>query len=94
MGHGIAAYHARDLQPSVLAVPRLLPTIEAPFLTMNSRLWCALPMAAVCIAAQDLGRAVGVGQGECHCNLQQVACDQGPAEELKAPFPGDRRSCT
>ena len=36
---------------------------------MNSLLRRTLPMAAVCIAAQDLGRAIRVGKGERHSDL-------------------------
>jgi hypothetical protein len=50
-GRALVAHHARDLWPSVLAEPCLLPTIEAPILTVDSSLRRALPMAAVCIAA-------------------------------------------
>ena len=36
---------------------------------MNSFSRRTLPVAAVRIAAQDLGRAIGVGKGEGHSNL-------------------------
>ena len=72
LGHG--THHAGDLRPPVLAVPCVwLPTNDTPITPVHGSFGRALPMTAVCIAAQDLGRAVGVCKCECHCNLRKAS---------------------
>jgi len=52
----VVCYHARDLRPSVLAVPRIsLPAAKTSILSVHSSSGRALPMTVVGIAAQDLG---------------------------------------